>query len=58
MTKYTTPSIEISEFKDEDIITASANTALKSWADENNNNGKPSVAAAISYNDLIDFTSD
>ena len=55
MTKYTTPSIEISEFKDEDIITASANTALKSWADENNNNGKPSVAAAISYNDLIDL---
>ena len=55
MTKYITPSIEISEFKGEDIITASVSAALKSWADENNNNGKPSVTAEVNYNELSDF---
>ena len=55
MTKYITPSIEISEFKGEDIITASVSAALKSWADGNNNNGKPSVTAEVNYNELSDF---
>lgn len=52
MTKYITPSIEISEFKGEDIITASVSAALKSWAD---NSGGKAITAEVNYNELSDF---
>ncbi|MBQ7574239.1 MAG: hypothetical protein IJT23_08265 [Clostridia bacterium] len=53
MNKYVSPIIEISEFKGEDILTASTaiSADLQQWANENGN----AVTAQVDYDSLYTY---
>ena len=56
MNKYVSPSIEIYEFKGEDILTASTaiSAELQNWASDDKH--KPAVTAQVNSDNLYSYT--